>query len=252
MLFTSQYEQPCGVQIFGSEPEIMADACQNPLLKKFAVIDINMGCPVPKVVNNGEGCALMSNVKLAEKVIIACVKSAAVPVTVKFRKGINEKNINAVEFAKMCEGAGASLVTVHGRLQTQLYSGKSDRNIIGEVVNSVKIPVVANGDVYSNEDAEALINQTGAAGIMVARGSLGYPQIFSDITGENKTLNVAETIKMHADILKGFMGEKYTCLNLRKHLLWYLNKTSGGKAYKIRAGAVNSLQEIYELIDEAF
>jgi nifR3 family TIM-barrel protein len=252
LLITSEYEDPCGVQLFGSEAEIMAEACRNPFIEKFDIIDINMGCPVPKVFDHGEGAALMSDIRKASEIITACVKAVNKPVTVKFRKGIDENSVNAVEFAKMCEDSGASLITVHGRLKTQMYSGKSDRNIIADVVKAVKIPVIANGDIYCDDDAQEIINQTGAAGVMVARGSLGNPALFAEITGIQPVLSVKDAIIMHAGILNRYMGEKYTSLNMRKHLLWYLKKAKSLKQYRAEANAVKSLSDIYNLVNKAF
>lgn len=252
LLLTSQTEQPCAVQLFGSEPDIMAAACQDERLAKFSIIDINMGCPVPKVFGNGEGCALMGDIKLAEKIISACVKGAGRPVTVKFRKGIDEGGANAVEFAKMCEGAGAAMITVHGRLRTQFYSGKSDRDIITNVAAAVKIPVIANGDVFSKEDAFSILEQTGAAGVMVARGALGNPMIFSKITGKEPPMTLKQAVRTHVEILSQYTGERFACLNMRKHLLWYLDSIKGGKTFKARAARVSALHEIYAFIDEVF
>lgn len=252
LLITSEYENPCAVQIFGSDADIMAQACQNPALAKFDIIDINMGCPVAKVYGNGEGAALMGDIKKAEKIITACVKESKKPITVKFRKGREENSVNAVEFAKMCEDSGASLITVHGRLRSQMYSGKSDRNIIAEVVKSVKIPVIANGDIYSDKDACDIMQQTGAAGIMVARGSLGNTRLFAEITGTECNISVKEGIIMHTDILYSYMGEKYTCLNMRKHLLWYLKKAKCSKELKLKAGMINTVSEIYDILNEAY
>lgn len=252
LLNISKYENPCAVQLFGSDADLMAEICCYSQIEKFDIIDINMGCPVPKVYNNKEGAALMNDIKKAEKIIKACEKATKKPITVKFRKGIDQNNINAVEFAKMCENSGASLITIHGRLKSQLYSGKSDKKIIADVVKAVKIPVIANGDVFCENDAQNLINETGASGIMVARGSLGYPQIFADITEQYKPLSQKEAILKHLNILNNFTGEKFTCLNMRKHLLWYLNKCKGGKAFKNKAGNVQSITEITNLINEVF
>lgn len=252
LLQTTELESPCAVQIFGSEPDLMADMCKSPYLQKFDIIDINMGCPVSKIIKNNEGAALMGNIKLAEKIIKACVKAANKPVTVKFRKGTSANCINAVEFAKMCEGSGAALITVHGRLLSQLYGGKSDFQIIKKVVESVKIPVIANGDIFFAFDAENLLKVTGAAGVMVARGSLGNPQIFSDITGQKQPLTKKEAIKMHAQILAKYTEEKTACLNMRKHLMWYLKGIKGAKQFKADAAQVSRLEDILYIADRAF
>lgn len=252
LLATSPHEEPCAVQLFGSEPEVLAEACRDGRLSKFSIIDINMGCPVPKVFGNGEGCALMGDIRLAEKIISACVKVAGRPVTVKLRKGIDEASANAVEFARMCEGAGAAMVTVHGRLRTQMYRGKSDWQVIANVVKAVNIPVIANGDVFSREDAISLMEKTGAAGVMVARGALGNPFIFSQITGQQQPFTLRQAIAAHTRILAEYTGERLACLNMRKHLLWYLGGVRGGKAYKAKAAKVSSLWEIYSMLDEVF
>lgn len=252
LLVTAPEEEPCAVQLFGSEPQVLEKACRDERLSKFSIIDINMGCPVPKVFSNGEGCALMGNIALAEKIISACVKAAGRPVTVKFRKGIDDANANAVEFARMCEAEGAAMITVHGRLRTQMYRGKSDRQIIADVVRAVKIPVIANGDVFSADDAFSLMENTGAAGVMVARGALGNPFIFSEILGQKPPFTLKQAIIKHAGILAEYAGERLACLNMRKHLLWYLDGIKGGKAYKARAAKAGTLEEIYSLLDEVF
>lgn len=252
LLQTTEREKPCAVQIFGSEPDLMAEMCKSPHLRKFDIIDINMGCPVSKIIKNNEGAALMGDIKLAEKVIKACVKAADKPVTVKFRKGTNENNINAVEFAKMCEGSGAALVTVHGRLLSQLYGGKSDPQIIKKVAENVKIPVIANGDIFSADDAENLLYETGAAGVMVARGCLGNPQIFSEISGQKQPLTKKEAVIMHAQIFAKYADEKTVCLNMRKHLMWYLKGVKGAKQYKAASAQVSRLEDILYIADKAF
>lgn len=251
LLKCADNELPRAVQLFGSEPDLFYSVILSGVLDDFDIIDINMGCPVPKVVNNGEGSALMTNISLAEKVIKACVKATDRAVTVKFRKGFDGDNINAVEFAKMCQDSGAALITVHGRLRSQYYSGVSDRDIIAAVKGAVSIPVIANGDIFSVKDAHDIIESTGADGIMIARGCLGNPQVFSHITG-NAPLTVREAIMMHAEELLSRTDEAFTVLNMRKHILWYLSRISGGKQLKPRAGKLAAFAELAEFVSEVF
>ena len=184
LLVTAIEERPCGVQLFGSEPEVMADMA-GMLCEQYAgeitLIDINMGCPARKITSNREGSALMLDMPLASRIISAVAKASALPVTVKFRKGFDAAHVNAPEFARMAEDAGASAVTVHGRTREQMYSGKADWDIIASVKQAVKIPVVGNGDVFSGAAALALLKHTGCDGIMVARGAQGNPFLFEEI-----------------------------------------------------------------------
>ena len=175
-------ESPKAAQLFGSDPEILRAACESELLAPYDVIDLNMGCPMPKIVRNGEGSALLENMPLAEKVIAACAKSGK-RISVKFRIGVKEGDNVAAEFAKLCEGAGACLVTVHGRVRERIYAGEPDYSAIAGAKNAVKIPVIANGGVWNKKDAEKMLQRTGADGVMVARAALYRPQTFSDILG---------------------------------------------------------------------
>ena len=182
LLYTDEHEGLCAVQIFGSEPDTMRAACENEALAPFPIVDINMGCPVPKIYKNGEGSALLEKPELAEKIVKECVKSGKI-ITVKMRIGVNANKLITREFAKRMEGAGASLITVHGRTRDKIYAGEVDYQEIAAAKNAVKIPVIANGGVFSNADAERLINETGADGVMVARAALFHPQIFCELTG---------------------------------------------------------------------
>ena len=170
------------LQLFGSDPDIVADIAASLEDGPYDIFDINMGCPVPKIVKNGEGSALMRNPKLVEEILTKLVKAVKKPVTVKFRKGFDDTCINAVEIAKIAESAGVAAVAVHGRTREQYYSGKADWNIIREVKKAVKIPVIGNGDVFTPQDAKRLVEETGCDGIMVARGAKGNPWIFKQIT----------------------------------------------------------------------
>ena len=218
-------EEPVALQLFGSDPEIVSDIAAQVEDGPYAFIDINMGCPVPKIVNNGEGSALMKNPKLVEEILTALVKKVKKPVTVKFRKGFDDTCINAVEIAKIAESAGVAAVAVHGRTREQYYSGKADWNIIREVKKAVKIPVIGNGDVFTPQDAKRLVEETGCDGIMVARGAKGNPWIFKQIThyletGELLPRPSVEELKAmilrHGQMMMEFKGELAGMREMRK------------------------------------
>ena len=223
-------ERPVAVQIFGSEPDIMAETAKK--ISEYAdIIDINMGCPVNKIVKNNEGSALMKNIKLAEEIITKVVEAVEVPVTVKFRKGFDHNNINAVEFAQMAEAAGAKLITIHGRTREDMYSGKADLDIIKQVKNAVKIPVIGNGDITSPQAAKNMFDYTGVDGIMIARGSVGNPWIFRNIIEylENDNLIEEPTIDERMDMAIRHLEEtikykgEYTGIReMRKNLFLYI------------------------------
>ena len=222
LLITAPNEKIKIAQIFGSAPEIMAKMCASSALAKFDIIDINMGCPAPKIVSNGEGSFLMTNIKLAEEIISACVKSTHKPITVKFRSGYDSDNINAVEFAQMCERAGASAITIHGRTRSQMYSGKVDLDIIKKVKESVKIPVIASGDVVDLESFNRTIAYTGCDAVMIGRGALGNPYVFSEITGKKVGMDKYDIIFKHKTMLQKYYPDSFISGHIRKHLLWYL------------------------------
>ena len=222
LLITAPNEKIKIAQIFGSAPEIMAKMCASSALAKFDIIDINMGCPAPKIVSNGEGSFLMTNIKLAEEIISACVKSTHKPITVKFRSGYDSDNINAVEFAQMCERAGASAITIHGRTRSQMYSGKVDLDIIKKVKESVKIPVIASGDVVDLESFNKTIAYTGCDAVMIGRGALGNPYVFSEITDKKVEMDKYDIIFKHITMLQKYYSDSFISRHIRKHLLWYL------------------------------
>lgn len=209
-------ERPAAVQLFGSEPDIMAEIAARLEEGPYDYIDVNMGCPVPKIVNNGEGSALMKNPERAKEVLTAMVKAVKKPVTVKFRKGFNDLSVNAVEFAKMAESCGVAAVAVHGRTREQYYSGKADWDIIRQVKEAVRIPVIGNGDIFTPEDAGRMLKETGCDGIMVARGAKGNPWLFGRInhyldTGEvlpgPSMAEIKAMILRHGRMLVQFKGE---------------------------------------------
>lgn len=248
-LNTTETENPVAVQIFGSEPEVMAQACKHPLLQKFDIIDINMGCPVKKIVNNNEGSSLMTNMTLAYKIINACVNATDKPITVKFRIGFDNENINAVEFAKMCEKAGASAITIHGRTRAQMYSGSVNYDIIKKVKESVKIPVIGNGDIVDKESYQKMLS-TGVDGVMIGRGSMGCPWIFSMLQNKDVKFNIKEVIKEHIDTYLKFNNEKFVLLEMKKHFAWYLKNIKNNKEIKSKIMLENNLQNIIKLIND--
>ncbi len=223
LLFALEDENPKAVQIFGHEPDIMAEACRNPLLSKFDIIDINMGCPAPKIISNNDGSALLKDFKLARQIIEACVSATDKPITVKFRIGFYDTEIVAVEFAKMCEEAGASAITVHGRTTKQGYSGKVNYDIIKKVKEAVSIPVFANGDCKSREDYENILKITNADGVMIGRAALGCPEIFEEIISSKKlSVDKLSQIKWHYETMLKYYSERYVVLYMRSHIAQYL------------------------------
>ncbi|MGM0499718.1 MAG: tRNA dihydrouridine synthase DusB [Bacillota bacterium] len=243
------------VQIFGEEPKFMAKAAEGISAEyNIDIIDINMGCPARKIVKNGAGSALMKDPDLAFEIIKATVKAAEVPVTVKMRSGWDENNINAVEIAKIAEAAGAAAVAVHGRTRSQFYKGQADWNIIKKVADSVEIPVIANGDIFSANDAAAIFNKTNCDGIMIGRGAQGYPWIFKEIIEYLNTGKLiappsdAEKIEMslrHLKLAVDYYGERHGIPIMRKHISWYLKGMPNASKIKNK---VNQLAKKDELI----
>lgn len=253
LLFTLDDESPKAVQIFGHEPEIMAEACTNPLLSKFDIIDINMGCPARKIISNGDGSSLLKDIKLAIEIIEACVKVTDKPITVKFRIGFNDDEIVAVQFAKMCEEAGASAITVHGRTSSQGYSGKANYEIIKQVKQAVNIPVFANGDCKSGDDAENILKVTGADGIMVGRAALGRPEIFSEILfGKMPEVDKLGQIKFHYNTLLKFYPESFVFKYMRSHLAFYLSGKYKNSKALVELIKLESVSEILKNLEKIF
>lgn len=253
-------ERPAAVQLFGSEPEIMAYAaseCERRLSP--ASVDINMGCPMSKIYNNGDGSALMKNPALCGELVAAVKSAVSVPVTVKIRAGIDAEHINAVDVALECEKNGADCVYVHGRTREQLYSGSSDPTVIAAVKAALKIPVVANGDVTDAASATALLEKTGADGVMVARGAMGNPWIFSEIaaalehrpytppTADERLSLIKEHIAVHI----AEKGER-ALPELRKHLSWYIHGLPGSAAARAEINKATTGQELYSLLARVF
>lgn len=236
-------------QIFGHEPQFMANAVKNPILQKFDSFDINMGCPAPKIVKNGEGSALMDDIPLASKIITAVKNSTDRPVSVKFRKGKSSENF--LEFAKMCEESGADFVTFHARTVAQGYSGKADYEAIASVKAKLKIPVIGNGDVVDKASYE-LMRQTGVDGVMIGRGSMGKPWLFAELKGIGKTPNKYEVVKKHIEILREHFEESWLKLYIRKHLLWYACDLPMSAKLRLKLATCDDIDACLEILKVAF
>ena len=240
-------ESPKAAQIFGSEPAIMREACESELLAPYDLIDINMGCPMRKIICNGEGSALMENMPLAEKVISECVKSGK-RISVKFRTGIKKGDKLAAEFAKRCEGAGACMVTVHGRVRDMIYAGEVDFDELAKVKRSVKIPVIAIGGIFSREDAERMMNETGADGVMVARAALSAPNIFKDILGEAQEPVLPHFLRL-VDEEEALCGKQFALVFTRKMAAFLLKGIPGAAEKRKRFFECKTLNEVKELAE---
>ncbi len=253
-------ETPSSVQLFGNDPDAMAEAAQIVCERVSpSILDINMGCPTPKIVNNGDGCALMKNPELAAEIVSRVCDKIKIPVTVKFRKGWDSGSVNAVEFARLMEQAGASALTVHGRTRVAMYSGRCDLDIIRDVVNAVKIPVIANGDIFSVDDVRRAFNYTGAAAVMIGRGAFGNPWIFTQakafyegrdvppLPPLRERLLVAQNQILHSAEMR---GERPAILEARRHLAWYLRGVRGANYYKEKICHLNSLEELKRTVRE--
>ncbi len=252
-------EHPSAAQIFGSEPSVMAEAAVKAIeISGADILDINMGCPTGKIVKNGEGAALMQKPELAMKIIEAVKKTSNVPVTVKFRKGWDKGSVNAVEFAKMAQEAGASAIAIHGRTRSQLYSGTADWAIIAEVKCALKIPVIANGDVFEPSDALKMINQTKADMVMIGRGSLGNPWIFQraeaairgEAVPELPPLKIrCDTAQKQFELAMEIKGEKIACLEARKHYSWYLHGVPYSGYFKEQISKIATMEDIRRITE---
>ena len=244
LLFCGE-ETPKAAQICGNDPDIMRAACEGEDLAPFDLIDVNMGCPMPKIVRNGEGSALMENFPLAEKVIAACAKSGK-RVSVKFRIGISEDRKIAAEFARLCAGAGACMITVHGRVREKIYAGAPDYAEIAAAKNAVSIPVIANGGVWSKKDAETMLSRTGADGVMIARAALYRPQVFTEFSGiapaPMKDLFLAQLRETRA-----LYGERFACVFMRKMAAFYVKGKAGATEAKRRLFQAQTTEEVESL-----
>lgn len=252
-------EKPAGVQIFGSDPYIMARIADRLNQSDACVIDINMGCPTPKITKNGEGSALMLNPGLVGEIVREVSKASEKPVTVKIRKGWDENTVNAVEIAQIAVENGAKAVAVHGRTREQFYSGKADWDIIRRVKEAVPVPVIGNGDIFRPEDAGEMLSQTGCDAVMVGRGAQGNPWIFSRIlhflkTGEllppPSAREKIETIIRHTKMLVDLKGEHIGVCEMRKHIAWYIKGMRNATRMKEKVFKTESIDEIIRLLDE--
>ncbi len=252
-------EEPTALQIFGSEPDIMAKAAERLSQLNTAIIDINMGCPTPKITKNGEGSALMRNPELVGKIVKEVSKASSKPVTVKIRKGWDDNSVNAVEIAKIAEDNGAAAITVHGRTREQFYSGKADWEIIKNVKKAVSIPVIGNGDIFNEEDARKMLEDTGCDAVMVGRGAQGNPWIFeriikylkfnvklSDISCKGRI----EMIKRHMQMLVNIKGEISGIREMRKHIAWYVKGMRNSTVLKEKVFHAVFEEEVLNLLDE--
>ena len=255
----SEKERPVAVQIFGNDPEIMAFGAKTAREAGADVIDINMGCPVPKVAGNGDGSALMKDPKLAGQIVKAVKKAIDCPLTVKFRKGWDDENVNAVEFSEIIQENGADLVTVHGRTRAQMYSGKADWEIIARVKEKLDIPVIGNGDIFEPEDALKMMKLTGCDGVMPARGLQGNPWLVKQIvelltTGTVTTFPAMEEKKqmayLHAKMLVEKYGEYNGIRQSRSHLLWYMRGFKDAAKIRGEMGTVENLQQVKQRLSE--
>ena len=254
-------ELPASLQLFGSDPEILAAMAARIEERPYSFIDLNMGCPVPKVVNNGEGSALMKNPKLVEKILTAMVKAVHKPVTVKIRKGFTEDHPNAVEIARIAEACGVQAIAVHGRTREQYYSGQADWEIIRKVKEAVKIPVIGNGDVDSPEKARLLLEQTGCDGVMIGRGAQGNPWIFQQTvhylqTGEllPKPSNAQkrEVILRHAAMEEEYKGEYTAVREMRRHLAWYSFGMPNSAKFRQTINQMETMEELKASVNLIF
>ena len=252
MLYTLENETPCAVQLFGSDPATMAKACILPEIQKFDIIDINMGCPAPKVVKNGDGSCLLLDLEKAVAVAKACVNATTKPVTVKIRAGYFKDKFVAVELAKKLESVGVRAITIHGRTKEDMYSGTVNYDIIKSVKNAVKIPVIGNGDIVDKESFQKML-ETGVDAVMIGRGALGAPWIFQEILGKNLTdQEKFEAIKQHITLLQSVYPEKFLTAYLRKHFLWYVKGKTGIAQKKVALAKTTNLNDALEILKEVF
>ena len=261
LMKTDPKERPVSLQLFGHEPEIMAQAVEMIEDKPFDLLDINMGCPVPKIVNNQEGSALMKDPALIEKIVAACVKHTSRPVTVKMRIGFDHAHQNVAECAKAAEAGGASMIAVHGRTRPQMYAGKADWSRIGEVVQAVSVPVVGNGDVTDGPSARRMLDETGCTAVMIGRAAEGNPWIFREVihyleTGEEMERpghrEVIQMLLRHARLMRKIKGERIGIQEMRHHAAWYLQGFPGAAKLRVKINTMASFAELEDMLRKEF
>ena len=258
LLRVEEAERPVALQLFGSDPQIMSEMAKKIEERNFDILDINMGCPVPKIVNNGEGSALMKNPLLAGQIVEAMAKAIKKPVTVKIRRGFFKDECSAPEFAKVLEQSGAAAIAVHGRTREQFYSGEADWEVIRRVKEAVKVPIIGNGDIFTPMDAKRMMEETGCDGVMIARGARGNPWIFkqteeylrSGILPEKPSFDeVIEMIKRHAVLITEFKGEYLGIREMRKHVAWYTTGYKGTAKLRGQINEVETMEQLVELLE---
>lgn len=255
----SEKEHPCAIQIFGNEPDVMANGAKLAVNCNADIIDINMGCPAPKIANNGSGSALMKDPKLCGEIVCAVKNAVDIPVTVKIRKGFDDEHINAVEVAKICEQNGADAIVVHGRTRQQYYSGQCDLDIIRQVKESVSVPVIGNGDVKDIKSGLKMLEYTKCDGLMIGRGALGHPWIFKTfkdyfekgtIPPQPSNKDKLDIMIKHIEKVCQYKGEYMGMLQSRKHMAWYLKGFKGAALFRNEAGRVSTIEEMYQLVEK--
>ncbi len=259
LIFVAEEERPVALQLFGADPNILSDTARKLEHRNFDILDINMGCPVPKVVNNGEGSALMKNPALIGEIVRKVSKEYSKPVTVKIRKGFHEDCINAVEVAKIAEENGAAAIAVHARTREQFYSGKADWDVIRKVKEAVSVPVIGSGDVFTPEDAKQMLEQTNCDAIMLARGTRGNPWIFKQIQAylnhgiilpKPEFIEVRAMILRHAKLSVDYKGEYTGIREMRKHVAWYTIGYPGSAKLRNRVNEIESMDDLNYLLEE--
>lgn len=261
LMRTDPAEAPVSLQLFGHEPEVMAEAAAMIEDRPFDILDINMGCPMPKIVNNGDGSALMRDPFLIEKITAACTSHSSRPVTVKLRTGYDCGHINVTDCARAAEAGGASMIAVHGRTRTQMYGGTADWSVIRDVVSAVRVPVVGNGDVTDGPSARRMLSETGCAAVMIGRAARGNPWIFREVnhyleTGQQRMRPAqSEIIRMvlrHAEMMREYKGEKIGIQEMKGHAAWYLQGFPGASKLRARVNTMQSMDELEELLRKEF
>ena len=246
-------EKPVAAQIFGGEPEFIGKALHDESLAPFDIIDINMGCPVPKIVKNGEGSALLKDIDRAKRVVETAVENSnGRPITVKMRIGFHNGEDIAVKFATALEESGASAITVHGRTREQYYTGEADWNVIAEVVKACHIPIIANGDVVDKASYDEILKVTNAAGVMIGRGALGNAGIFSEILGKKPSMTHREMLLFEIGVLEKYQNERYIYNTMKKNVCYYTKGMRNSKSIKAEVGRIDSLKELYDIVNKYF